>query len=335
MGVTMRHGTRVILFTLTALFIGTAGAAMAADCSTLQQLASIPLTSNGDAMLVPVSINEQPRFLLLDTGGSITQLTAATAQDLDLPVMNSDIQLFDIDGHESHLGTRVRHFAIGNLNARNISFPLNPAPSFGDKIAGLLSLDLFTAYDVDVDFANARMGYFSQDHCPGKVVYWDEDALTIIPMTLHDHHITIPVTLDGQKMDAIIDTGSNHTIMSLQTARHFFNLSPDAPGLDISGTLGDNPDRKTYAKKFGILSFGGVSVSNLDVTLVPDIVGKGADHTFESETLNRASDNIHLPQLVIGMNVLKHLHIYFAFKEKNIYITPASAGANAAAEHPK
>jgi len=165
--------------------------AWAADCSTLQQLASIPLTRlpGADVLLVPVSINDQPRQLLLDTGGAFTQLSEATAKDLGLPVMESGVQLFDVNGNESHHRTRVRQFHMGNLNARNIEFALTPE-SFGDNIAGLISLDLFTAYDMDIDFAAAKLGYFSPDHCPGKVVYWDEDALTIVPMTLHNHQIT-------------------------------------------------------------------------------------------------------------------------------------------------
>jgi hypothetical protein len=34
--------------------------------------------------------------------------------------------------------------------------------------------------------------------------------------------------------------------------------------------------------------------------------------------------------MLIGMNVLRHLHIYVAYKEQKIYITPAGAPAPAA-----
>lgn len=324
--------TCIAVLWLAFLFAMSCGGAFAADCTTLQQLASIPLVKdqNSDVMLVPVSINGHDRYLLLDTGGSITQLTQAAAKDLDLPVMNSDIELFDINGNASHVETKVRRFSIGNLNARDITFPLNPSPSFGGEVAGLLSLDLFTAYDMDIDFGTRKLGYFSPDHCPGKVVYWNENALTIVPMTLHERHITVPVTLDGQSMNAIIDTGSNRTIMDFDTARHFFGLSPDSPGLDPSGFLDGNRDRKTYLRVFNQLSFGAVSVKNPHVTLVPNVMGRNADHSFDPNTLNRVSDSIHLPQLVIGMNILKYLHIYFAFKENNLYITPAETDGHEA-----
>ena len=322
----MRLLVRVLIACGLFTMAGFCGSASAADCSTLQQLASIPLTRvpGADVLLVPVSINDQPRQLLLDTGGVFTQLTEAAAKDLSLPVMSSGVQLFDVNGNETHSRTRVRQFRMGNLNARNIEFALTPG-TFGDNIAGLVSLDLFTAYDMDIDFAAAKLGYFSQNHCPGKVVYWDEDALTIIPMTLHERHITVPVIVDGQAMNAIIDTGANDTIMTFDTASHFFGLSPGSPGLTPSGNVNGDPNRKSYIRAFEKLSFGDVTVTHPKITLIANVMGKNADHTFDPDTLNRASDKIHLPEIIIGMNILKHLHLYFAFKEKNLYITPAAA----------
>jgi hypothetical protein len=32
-----------------------------------------------------------------------------------------------------------------------------------------------------------------------------------------------------------------------------------------------------------------------------------------------------LPQVLIGMDILRHLHLYIAYREQKLYITPASA----------
>ena len=34
-----------------------------------------------------------------------------------------------------------------------------------------------------------------------------------------------------------------------------------------------------------------------------------------------------MPELIIGMNVLRKLHVYMAFGERRLYVSPASAGA--------
>jgi hypothetical protein len=135
--------------------------------------------------------------------------------------------------------------------------------------------------------------------------------------------------VDGQAMTAMIDTGATHTLMTFDTASHFFGLSANSPGVTPQGLVNGDPNRKSYARTFDKLSFGGVDVTHPSITLIDNVMGKNADHTFESDTLNRASDNIHLPQLVIGMDILKHLHLYFAFKENNLYITPAAAHGGA------
>ena len=44
---------------------------------------------------------------------------------------------------------------------------------------------------------------------------------------------------------------------------------------------------------------------------------------------NRArleKDLIKMPELIIGMNVLRKLHVYMAFGERRLYVSPASAG---------
>ena len=35
-------------------------------------------------------------------------------------------------------------------------------------------------FDVDFDFAAAKMNFFSPDHCPGKVTYWNPSAVAVI-----------------------------------------------------------------------------------------------------------------------------------------------------------
>ena len=37
------------------------------------------------------------------------------------------------------------------------------------------------------------------------------------------------------------------------------------------------------------------------------------------------SDDLKLPEVIVAMDVLRKLHLYFAFKEKRLYLTEASA----------
>jgi hypothetical protein len=86
LGGTMTIRARIATIWLTLSFAMFCGGAFAEDCTTLRQLASIQLVKakDSDVMLVPVSINNHDRYLVLDTGGVTTQLTQSTAKDFDL-----------------------------------------------------------------------------------------------------------------------------------------------------------------------------------------------------------------------------------------------------------
>ncbi|HKD21597.1 MAG TPA: hypothetical protein VKB71_06270, partial [Rhizomicrobium sp.] len=79
---------------------------------------------------------------------------------------------------------------------------------------------------------------------------------------------------------------------------------------------------KAALHRFMHISFGGVTVSDPDVVLVPDSYDElGKEMGIESRL---PRDAIEHWDMVIGMNVLRHLHIYIAYKEQKLYITPAS-----------
>jgi hypothetical protein len=63
---------------------------------------------------------------------------------------------------------------------------------------------------------------------------------------------------------------------------------------------------------------------------------KMEDPTASLEHNTRIPDKnleIALPQVIIGMNVLRKLHIYIAYKEQKLYVTPAAPAADTTAQH--
>jgi hypothetical protein len=56
----------------------------------------------------------------------------------------------------------------------------------------------------------------------------------------------------------------------------------------------------------------------------PDVVAKGADQSLKTgSSIQRWSDDIKLQPVTIGMDVLRRLHVYLAFKEDKMHITAA------------
>ena len=297
--------------------------AQAADCKPLKIINSIKLESDNDRdrFLVPAAIDGTPVKLVLDTGGGLTQITRDAAKMLGLELEDSRIITRNVLGTSSNKKVSTHTFDLGGQRGENLKIQVWPADNFGSNpaIAGVLSTDLFLQYDIDLDFGSGRLNYFSQDHCDGRVAYWPERPIAVIPMNLKGGHIVIPVTLDGHELNAVVDTGAMRTIMSATTAQYGLELSPGSPETPQIDVSKEDSQAKYYSHAFKSLSFEGVTVTNPNITIMTDRVG--------SKMIPYGNVRVpKLPDLVIGMNILKLLHIYIAFGERKLYISPAGTG---------
>jgi hypothetical protein len=137
-------------------------------------------------------------------------------------------------------------------------------------------------------------------------------------------HLHIPVILDGHPYDAIFDTGSRHTIMRLPTARRDFDLEPGAPGMQPYPAINGDGFLNGYLHTFARLSVGGMTIANPEVMIVPDVMNRNADKSpMALNPAHHHNEDLILPELSLGMDVLKHLHLYLSFGEEALYIADA------------
>jgi predicted aspartyl protease len=320
----MRVGSFLGWFALAALV--QANAAQAEDCGPLKQITSIDLVAAPNRALVPVSINGIPKLFLLDTGGDVSQINGTVAQELKLPLRDSGVKMLDLYGNASTKMTRVEKFGIGRLVGEDVELGIQPNPNFGvgTRFVGIFAPDMMGRYDVDVDFGSYKMNYFSLDHCEGHVVYWPHAALAVVPMTFRQRHILLPVKIDGKDLTAEIDTGASNTSMTAQAARRVFGIVPETPGnvpLNAQGMAA------AFGRVFSTLDFDGVAVKNPHIVILPDLMGsKDPNNGFQTGTRAKMVDDLEgRPDMLIGMNILKKLHLYIAFGEKKLYISEASS----------
>jgi len=298
-----------------------ATAAQAQDCAPAKLLASVPMHSaepDSNIRTVPVTLNGATRHMILDTGGAITQLSRDTIEELKLPLHDSGTAVYDINGRVSRRFAVVDDFTFGHLNRKDAALMVWPEPK--RPYAGELAQDMLQPYDVDVDFGAGLLKMYAKDHCPGPQG-WTPTVRT----TMHNKgwHLHIPVTLDGHTYDAIFDTGSRHTIMRLPAARRDFDLHPDSPGMTPYRAINGDAFLTGYLHNFSKMSFGGMTVDNPEVMVVPDVMNRNADKSpMARNRAYRHNADLKLPELSLGMDVLKHLHLFMAFGEQALYIAP-------------
>ena len=331
MGIAMRCQAHAVSFVLTAFLptIAGTGPALAADCKPLQLINSVKLESfvNGSGFLVPVEINGIPQKLVLDTGGGITSLSRQAVKALGLAEESSRLKLYDLYGNVSNSQVTVKTFDMGNARGENLKIQVSPMQNLETEVGanGLLSTDLFLQYDIDLDFAAKRLNYFSQDHCESKVSYWEERPVVAVPVVLSNGHINIPITIDGKQLRAVIDTGAGNSAMNVEVAIGTFGIKPGSEDAPLVDTSKSDPLLKEYSHKFGTLSFEGITVANPHISIITDRMGASE---LKSSLRGTTSDpyNSRVGVVIVGMDVLQHLHLYMAYKEKTLYISPAGSG---------
>ncbi|HUO98680.1 MAG TPA: retroviral-like aspartic protease family protein [Rhizomicrobium sp.] len=315
-----------ILFIVAAAALATAPAALA-DCSPLKLVTSVDLESADDGRVdyVPVQLGGQPAKLVLDTGAANTMIWPDAAARLGLKSHTGHSIVYDVNGGESDQEI-ITTLSIGRMTGHDIHLAVAPhrLGSYDPGASGLLGPDILQNYDISIDFGTGKLDILSSDHCEGKVVYWPERPIAIIPFDMPDGwHIVLPVSLDGVEVTATLDTGAENSTLLDTIARDKFGIVTGAPDTPKIGNVNGDESTAAYEHKFGTLSLEGLEVRNPAVHIIPDRLSKKIDTRPQIGTHLATKNPVDDEQMLLGMNVLKHLHVYIAYKEKKLFITPA------------
>lgn len=272
----------------------------------LVKFSELPITTLPDGRFtVPVVLNGRHLDFLVDTGGVSATLDAGQSFNLQLLTFPTANELRGVENLRLDRVATINNFSLGRLQGAGIPVYIDKyLPSGAD---GTLSPDMMKRFDVDIDLARGTLSLFSQNHCPGQVVHWTRTGYVVLPMEVSSRsgHIEVEVMVDGKKFDALLDTGARHSVISMRAAKKLgiSEKSPDLKLLDGSDTR-----YKRYSYPFKLLDFDGVSVTQPHFEVVSDNYLPG------SRT-----------EMIIGNGILRRLHLYIAYGEEKLYITPALA----------
>ncbi len=308
--------------TLLAALLSASAAQAQPKCGPLQQVNIIQMVrASPTRSLVPLTINGATKHLVLDTGAPFTMITEAAVEDLKLPIKQNNLQMYNVTGGMSRHNTVVPGFTLGRMQSAEAPLLVMDGSGFSD---GLFGMDYIQRFDADFDFGTDTFQMFSPDHCPGGVLYWKAPAVAVVPISVKNSKISIPVTLDGKEIKAVIDTGAPYSTLRIDIAERRFDMKMGGTDTPENGMLNGDPTLKTYGHVFQSLAFGGIAVSNPRFTLIPNAMGRGERQAVTGSRTQREGDRINTPEILLGMNVLRQLHVYFAFKEDKMYVTPTA-----------
>jgi hypothetical protein len=319
-----------LLACLSAIVL--APAASATTSCTLKRYASIDLEVRQDGVLLPVKIHDTTARMALNIQSSMTVMWKPAATEFQVvlhsfPPRSAVVKFGSTRINEYGV---VDSFALGDLKFVKAEFLLVPVeennriPSYTDKVIGALGMDFFSKVDFELDFKNHKLNLYSQDHCPGAGAYW-ANSYASSPLRRGTYgNAYLPFELDGKKIEATLSTGTQTTTLTTDVTRKLYGF--DETSSDIETTKDAQGSIVAQYRAMAITA-PGLKATNtlirleshakaecgLDVHAGPD---RAAQHT------NCGGDEAPLH---IGLNVLSHLHLYFATKENVLYYTEADS----------
>lgn len=342
----------VLAAAFIAVCFSVPGAARAANCQ-LVQLAAFDMAPK-ELTQIPVAIGGKLYHFTLDMDAPFSSISRDVAKAEGFAQSPVPAHVIMTVGARSiyHLAT-VPQMHIGSIAAEKVSMAEMPPQLekvYGD---GIIGLDLLAGVDVEMDPAHGKIRLFSQDHCPGGVVYWSRNYAV---MPLHKSRAGyryFQVDLDGKKVRAHFKPEQENVTMTRVGVCLAFGIHRNDPKLVPVGP--HNPKAQILRYPFRKMMVGNLEVDYPEIDLLPVMTANGAmvwpgqhnlvpipskcddirrlrsDHKREWKNVRGMYGPIGL---WLGMQELRRFHLYFAFKENKLYVTPADASLTSVASAP-
>ena len=312
------------------------GGAAAKDCGlTLLGSAEISIPHDG-LVLAHVSVNAHPASMELDMSSVTSMIQEEYVQSLGLHNLPAPVHrdfVSESDSVEMTRFARLTSLEIGSVKFGNPPIWVLPEGLRPDAATlgtadrpdvGRIGVDVLDAVDFELDFANNRLSFYSTDHCPGAGAYWTRNYTRAPMIRAPRGNLIFPVELDGKKVEAVLSTAAPHSWMLTRTTRQLYGFDQRSDIVENDG--GDLP---AYYREMTLSGFGPgrkpvrirLDTRAVDPTCTLTSRGTGAAYYLGQPCRGNEA------ALYLGMDVLRHLHLYYASKEQVLYFSAADAAA--------
>lgn len=275
-------------------------------CGT-KPIGSVTVATLNRAPIVTLSANGHAVTLILDIGAERTVLTPPVAERIGAqrPSIEFQSQVRGIAGALPTHEVELRSFAAGEVSIpwrRVLVAPVAMARVFPTPLDGLLGADTLTDFDIDLDLPRHRMVLYQKQSCPTAAPDWAGPYTAIATGLSRGEHLFFPVQLDGHRIIAYVDTGSQITALST-TMAHALGLSDGMLARDRSVTTRDVAAEllASHVHRFAKLEVGAEVVRNPEV-VVTDLKLDDAD-------------------MVLGVDFLSSRRLWLSYGSRRIFLS--------------
>jgi predicted aspartyl protease len=260
------------------------GFASLAQAATTREAVEVPFDFYRNAIIVQAEVEGKGPFnMLLDTGVDPSVIDLHTAKDIGLKLAST--------GHQGTGGgtdvnlmyeTSLPLLKLGNLMASNIEALAadlsKTSEALGKPILGVLGYSLLKNRIVQIDYPKRVARFYPNSPFPQIVHPSNNSKHTTLSFRYRDNILVDTVSVNGKRITANIDTGSNSGFQLSPAAVAKLGLETEASKAQVSKSVGFNGVTENREGKIKNVTIGGISVEEPTVVFF----GKGTGHDNEN-----------------------------------------------------
>jgi len=267
-----------------------------------EQVVEVPFDFYRNEIILQVKINAKGPFdIMLDTGTDPSVVDLARAREIGLKLDPIGRQGTG-GGTDVNLAyaTKLPLVEVGGLAAKHVGAVALDLSRIrvrlGRPIDGVLGHSLLNGRIVQIDYPNRVVRFYSRSPFPKADQQSNTSKRTVLSFRYADSVLIDDVFVNGKKVVANLDTGSNGTFDLTPAAVSYLGLEDDVNRAPVSTDTGYNGVSENRKGKLGNVRIGGISVDAPDVTFF----GKGMGRDTRPWGINIG--NVFLKDFVVTID---------------------------------
>ena len=273
---------------------------------TMARVSQLALQPSQGHVVIEGKLNGGVAKLIFDTGAFTSLLTEAAVSRLGLvhmqgeEVRNTLGVVSGIGGERTARFVTARQVEFGGLHARNYNFVAADLPMrWAD---GLLSVDLISQFDIDLDFPESRINlYRPTGDCsaPAAFLAGPLYSASLLPVGV-DQRPRVSVFVNGHRLVALIDTGATRSAVFRSAAADLGLLPPDHAAAPHFKAGGIGPSQVASTRSVvDALSVGDLTVQNMPLMVLDQSAG----------------DDV---QMLLGADFQSRVHLWVSYSSNTL-----------------
>jgi predicted aspartyl protease len=310
-----------LIATLGLGWVGAASAQSGKDCK-LSKIAELPFKFEYNKALVQVTINGKVAWFAVDTGAGDSSMFGGAARTLGLSETTVDgMRVYGVGGGQDAKSVVISEFGLGKAKVKDVRF-YSIGHRGSPEFAGLLGRDFLDGVgDMEFDIVAHALRFWKPQDCGNRsLAYWTKTPLAAD--IAHDEMgapYTVKMMINGKRVDAELDSGSDTTVVTPEVARSV-GLPPQNYATEVRQTGGIGE----AAVATRIATFDSVIVGDEEIKharlQVADLFAADTEMRTGS-LLAKPVEGLKMPGMLLGADFLRSHRALLVAEQHLLYFT--------------